>query len=688
MNSDYCIGVPARNEATNIASLLKTLLEQTVPPRKILVCVNGTTDDTYEIASGYAEENSLIEVIRSEPGKANAWHEIIKRVSTDKVLFCDGDVLVDREAAEKLLQCLDSDQELILAGGTAWSINAKKTFFAKYCIAAEPEPPEPKWVIGRLYMIRLEKLKARVSELNIELMPRDTINDDGYLELITSGHNKLIREAFVTSAGVDSFSDWRHRYVRILAGQLELERRYADLLSPDDARDQTAKEKEKLKKNGRLGRIFRDLRRTHDETGHIDSIRERMGIMFVALVKICINFYYKIVGGPYCRTSWVEAKSTKKKIGVQFMTQQKKTPKIAIISIAPGGGWNTVRKRWEKHFGKIKDVEFKFYHVEDYATWLHSQTVVKHRLRSLWYLASGRAAAKQALKDGCKTILINTYHYGVWVPLRKNVRYFLYGDATARQLTALHPLLTNQWALQGRLPPPIDWIFRKGTERLARHGAIFLGMSRWYLNDLKESFGVPEEQLVELTFGLDLKYWQRREPESDSSKEGLNVLFVGDPFNEKGGYILQHVAEMSEFSKCTFHFVGRTINIEDEGRCHYYNNLKADSDELLQLFSSCDIMVLPTYADCSPNVAIEALAMGLPVIITDVAAVSDIVKDGETGRLLSHPPTKEKVRSRLLEYLENPERLKKESAAARKRAEECFDIDKHMERLYNYLTAQ
>ena len=314
MDSDYCIGVPVRNEAVNIPGLLKSLLEQTVSPKKIIVCVNGTTDDSFEIASEIAEKNSSIEVIRSEAGKANAWHEIIKHISTDKVMFCDGDVLVDKHAAEKLLQCLDSDKDLILAGGTAWSINEKKTFFAKYFVGAETEPPEPKWVIGRLYMLSMEKLKARVDELGIDLMPRDTINDDGYLELVTSGNNILTKEAFTTSAGVDSFSDWRHRYVRILAGQKELEHRYAHILRSDDTQGQTAKEKEKSLKGGRMRRIFRDIRSTYAESRHIDSIRERMGIMCMAFVKIAINLYYKIVGGPYCQTTWTEAKSTKKEL--------------------------------------------------------------------------------------------------------------------------------------------------------------------------------------------------------------------------------------------------------------------------------------------------------------------------------------------------------------------------------------
>ncbi|MDD5698950.1 MAG: glycosyltransferase family 4 protein [Victivallaceae bacterium] len=367
------------------------------------------------------------------------------------------------------------------------------------------------------------------------------------------------------------------------------------------------------------------------------------------------------------------------------MNQAPALPRIGIISAAPGGGWNTVRKRWEEHFSRCEEAEFRFYRAEDYAPRIYRRTVAKHRLRSLWYLTAGRAAARRAIRDGCSTILINTYHYAVWMPLRKNVRYFIYGDATARQLTALRPLAANRG---GKLPFIIDQLYRLGTKRLARHGAVFLGMSRWYLNDLRDGFGVPESQLTELPFGLDLNRWQRRETaENTASGAGLDILFVGDPFDIKGGPILQEVAAMPEFSRCTFHFVGRTFNFRDAGNCRYYRNLQADSDDLLDLFSRCDLMALPTYSDFSPNVAIEAMAMGLPVIITDVAAISEIVTDGETGRLIPHPPDPETVRAKLLEYLKDSALLKKESAAARRRAEAHFDLNTHMTHLYDYLVS-
>ncbi|MDD5698951.1 MAG: glycosyltransferase family A protein [Victivallaceae bacterium] len=311
MDTDYGVGIPARNEAANISGLLESLLGQTVSPAAVIVCVNGSTDNTYEIAAGYAAQDPLVQVIRSAPGKVNAWHAIADRAPADKIMFCDGDVLPDREAAARLLDCLAGNPNLIIAGGTIWSINAKKTFFARYCVAAETGPPVPQWLTGGLYMVRLGALRARAAELGLELLPRDLINEDGFLELITAGRNKFTQEAFVKAAGVDSFRDWRRRYVRILAGKLQLEQRYASLIRTETA---AADGGEPNKKTGRIKRVWADLRAVFAATRTIDSFRVRLGVRGVALAKLGLNLYYKLVGGPYCKTTWTPAASTKKQL--------------------------------------------------------------------------------------------------------------------------------------------------------------------------------------------------------------------------------------------------------------------------------------------------------------------------------------------------------------------------------------
>jgi glycosyltransferase involved in cell wall biosynthesis len=62
-----------------------------------------------------------------------------------------------------------------------------------------------------------------------------------------------------------------------------------------------------------------------------------------------------------------------------------------------------------------------------------------------------------------------------------------------------------------------------------------------------------------------------------------------------------------------------------------YNNLEANSQPLKHLYYTCDIFALPTFGDCLPMVLSEAGAAGMAIISTNVAAIPEIVRNGETG---------------------------------------------------------
>jgi glycosyltransferase involved in cell wall biosynthesis len=60
--------------------------------------------------------------------------------------------------------------------------------------------------------------------------------------------------------------------------------------------------------------------------------------------------------------------------------------------------------------------------------------------------------------------------------------------------------------------------------------------------------------------------------------------------------------------------------IQKENLPTYYNQLK--------------IIVIPSYTEGLPNVMLEAIACGTPVVATSVGAISDIIKCGETGYVI------------------------------------------------------
>ena len=57
-------------------------------------------------------------------------------------------------------------------------------------------------------------------------------------------------------------------------------------------------------------------------------------------------------------------------------------------------------------------------------------------------------------------------------------------------------------------------------------------------------------------------------------------------------------------------------------------------DDLPDIFSACDSLLMPSRNEGLPRVAIEAMAAGKPVIATDVGGTSEVVNHGETGILV------------------------------------------------------
>jgi len=62
----------------------------------------------------------------------------------------------------------------------------------------------------------------------------------------------------------------------------------------------------------------------------------------------------------------------------------------------------------------------------------------------------------------------------------------------------------------------------------------------------------------------------------------------------------------------------------------------SNAAELIALAQRCDLFVLPTRADCFSIASLEAMAAGLPVLVSNVGGISDIIREGETGYLI--PP--------------------------------------------------
>ena len=97
---------------------------------------------------------------------------------------------------------------------------------------------------------------------------------------------------------------------------------------------------------------------------------------------------------------------------------------------------------------------------------------------------------------------------------------------------------------------------------------------------------------------------------------------------------------------------------------------------------SADIFVLPSKIEGCPSSNIEAMAMGVCVISTDVGGVRDAVQDGKTGFLVS-PNSAKEIADKILEVGGNAALLSLIRKNARKLVEERFSVDRLSESYRN-----
>lgn len=192
-------------------------------------------------------------------------------------------------------------------------------------------------------------------------------------------------------------------------------------------------------------------------------------------------------------------------------------------------------------------------------------------------------------------------------------------------------------------------------------------MSLWARTSLIDDYGVDEGRIEVIPTGLDLDEWRPGEPNTSSVPR---ILFVGGDFDRKGGHdllaALDLLTEPAELDVVT------RSSIEPRPAMRVRRGLEPNSDELRRLYRSCDVLVLPSRAETFGNVLVEAAAAGLPAVVTDVGAMSEIVIDGVTGYVID-PGDVAALARRLDDLLGDPSRRAEMGRAARRSAEANFD---------------
>ncbi len=146
---DYVLLTAARNEETLIADTARVVLAQSRRPLRWLICVNGSTDSTEQIARRLAEEHALISVItmdgdtpRSFASKAHAINLAYEQAQTSAfgyVGVLDADMRPEPDCYEQLLRCMQEEPRRGLMVG--WMVEPRGMEIDRLVAP----PPESTW---------------------------------------------------------------------------------------------------------------------------------------------------------------------------------------------------------------------------------------------------------------------------------------------------------------------------------------------------------------------------------------------------------------------------------------------------------------------------------------------------------------------------------------------------------------
>ncbi len=102
-------------------------------------------------------------------------------------------------------------------------------------------------------------------------------------------------------------------------------------------------------------------------------------------------------------------------------------------------------------------------------------------------------------------------------------------------------------------------------------------------------------------------------------------------------------------------------------------------EEIIPWYQKAHIFVLPSIDEGFGMVTVEALAAGLPVVVTKNVGSSDIVDDGKEGFIVPIRDS-EALKEKILFFYNNPEKIKEMSKAALEKAKE-YSREKFTERM-------
>jgi colanic acid/amylovoran biosynthesis glycosyltransferase len=229
-------------------------------------------------------------------------------------------------------------------------------------------------------------------------------------------------------------------------------------------------------------------------------------------------------------------------------------------------------------------------------------------------------------------------------------------------------------------------------KQLFNYGDCFLAISNYNYKNLVQ-FGVNPDKIIFHPVGIEINKFPFKWQEKNKISSPIIVLTVARLVEEKGlEYSIMAINEILKKNPnlaLKYYIVGegpleeslkklvKKLKLEDAVKCLGSMDQVQVAKEMLK----AHIFLLPSIAEALPVVLMEAQAVGLPVIATNVGGVAEVIVDGKSGFLV--PERDVNALTEKLGYLiKHPELWLEMGAYGRQFIEEDYNIEKLNHRLF------
>ncbi|MCH2210452.1 MAG: glycosyltransferase [Fuerstiella sp.] len=250
-----------------------------------------------------------------------------------------------------------------------------------------------------------------------------------------------------------------------------------------------------------------------------------------------------------------------------------------------------------------------------------------------------------------------------------------------------------------------QWLKRKSLRRLYRNSACVLAVSNGAARSAEQFYGLETHSVKTQYNGVDLDavrsaattpvdstWWNEPPPHT---KRLIRIVSAGRLNHEKGFHLLiSAVAELQ--SKWADTHMRLAILGEGSHRKQLQNQidqtgltdnvrLTGFQDNASAWYQSADIFVLPSLVEGMPNVLLETMALGTPVISSRCPhGPEEILENGSHG-LLCEPGSVSSLSSSIRDVILDPSATEKRAVSALSQIETVFAQDVAVRRLENIL---